>query len=184
MKNVISILLILCLFISCERKSGKRIYSQDNQTAVWVNKDIQCDYCVKVISITDGDTFKGLTNDKKVIKFRIYGIDAPDKKQAFFTIATKYLADLISDEQVCIRMQRSKNGNPRKSWDRFIVWVYTSDGNDVSAQMLKAGMAWHYKEYDSTPEYAKYELSARDTRLGLWVDLNPIAPWDFRKGKR
>jgi endonuclease YncB( thermonuclease family) len=62
--------------------------------------------------------------------------------------------------------------------------VYTPDGKDVSAEMLKAGMAWHYKKYDATPEYENYENEARKARLGLWVDNNPIVPWDFRNGKK
>lgn len=37
------------------------------------------DYQVRVVSITDGDTFRGLTKDKKEIRFRIHGIDAPEK---------------------------------------------------------------------------------------------------------
>ena len=38
---------------------------------------------VKVIKISDGDTFSAINRDNLELKFRIYGIDAPEKKQAF-----------------------------------------------------------------------------------------------------
>jgi len=140
-----------------------------------------CDYMVRVTGIMDGDTFRGLTADSTEIKFRLYGIDAPEKKQAFANKSKQYLSNLIFGKQICIKFQLTKRGKPKRSWDRFVALVYTSDGKDVSAEMLKAGMAWHFKKYDSTPEYAKCEADARNAQLGLWIDKNPIAPWNFRR---
>ena len=51
-------------------------------------------------------------------------------------------------------------------------------------EMLKAGMAWHYKKYDSTPAYAQAESEARAAKRGLWQDKNPTEPEQFRKAKR
>jgi Staphylococcal nuclease homologue. len=47
--------------------------------------------------------------------------------------------------------------------------------------MIKAGMAWHSKKYSSDKEYADSETQARRKKIGLWIDANPIAPWDWRK---
>ena len=94
MRKLISILIIFTLLSACERKSGiKNVEKINVKTCICENKF--CDYCVKVIGITDGDTFKGLTEAKEEIKFRIYGIDAPEKKQAFGTKSKEYLSDLI-----------------------------------------------------------------------------------------
>jgi endonuclease YncB( thermonuclease family) len=47
-------------------------------------------------------------------------------------------------------------------------------------------MAWHYKYYqnEQTLEdqrlYAEAEESARSAKIGLWIDPDPIPPWDFR----
>lgn len=46
---------------------------------------------VKVVGISDGDTFTGLNRDNLQLKFRIYGIDAPEKKQAFGTKSKEYV---------------------------------------------------------------------------------------------
>ena len=136
----------------------------------------QYDYWVQVVGITDGDTFKGLTQDKIEIRFRIFGIDAPEKNQAFSNRSKQYLSDLIYNKRVGIKVQKKNDG-----YGRPVVWVYTPDGQDVSAEMLRAGMAWHFKRYDNSDAYSALEQSARTKRIGLWQDINPTAPWNYRK---
>jgi len=176
MKNLFYILIILILFLSCERKSGKNnIEKNNNYNCICENQF--CDYYVKVVGVVDGDTFKGLTDEKQEVKYRIYGIDAPEKSQAFGTKAREFLSDLIFDKTVGIK-EDSKD-----RYGRLIVWVFTPNKNDVSAEMLKAGMAWHYKKYDDTELYERLEIEARENNLGLWADVESIAPWNFRKKK-
>jgi len=157
-----TILITIILLFSCYQSFGQKT-----------------NYKVKIIKIVDGDTFHGLTKDKEDIRFRIYGIDAPEKKQAYGNKSKQYLSNLIFGKTVKIKVQ-----TPSDRYGRPVVWVYTPGGKDVSAEMLKAGMAWHFKRYDSTPEYARYEKQARKARIGLWADNNPVAPWDFRKSKK
>lgn len=56
---------------------------------------------VKVVKISDGDTFTAINRDNLQIKFRIYGIDAPEKKQAFGTKSREFLSSLIFGWQDC-----------------------------------------------------------------------------------
>ena len=166
----------LCSYNS-GRKSGNKLQISNTQTASICNNSLY-DYCVKVTKIVDGDTFHGLTKENEQIKFRVYGIDAPERTQAFANRSRQHFSDLIFEKTVGIKVQTK-----RDRYGRPIVWVYTDDGKDVGLEMLKAGMAWHYKEYDSSPEYDKCEREAREARIGLWVDNNPVAPWDFRRKK-
>lgn len=52
-------------------------------------------------------------------------------------------------------------------------------------QQIKRGMAWHYKLYEreQPPEdrvtYAEAERGAREARVGLWQDAQPVPPWEF-----
>lgn len=132
---------------------------------------------LKVTAVADGDTFTGLTAENEQVKVRIYAIDAPEKKQAFGTKAKECLSDLIFGKTVTIK-QQSKD-----RYGRTVAWVYTPDGKDVSAEMLRAGMAWHYTQYSQSAEYAAIEQEARQARRGLWSDKKPVAPWEFRKKK-
>ena len=137
-----------------------------------------CDYQVKVVGISDGDTFRGLTNDNTEIRYRVYGIDAPEKKQAYGEKSKQYLSSLIYGKTVGIKVKQE-----RDIYGRPVVIVFTPDGKDISAEMLKAGMAWHYFKYDNTSEYKDLEQEARRAKIGLWQDKNPIEPWVFRKIK-
>ena len=169
MKHLYLFLAVSLLFLSCENKTRQRSQA--------FCKD--CDYIVRVTSIVDGDTFKGLNAENNEIRFRIYGIDAPERNQAFGSKSRQYLSDLIFRQTVGIKIQKKNDG-----YGRPVVWVYTAQGQDISAEMLKAGMAWHFKRYDSSAEYENLEIQARQQKLGLWKDANPMAPWDFRKASR
>jgi micrococcal nuclease len=48
----------------------------------------------KVISVADGDTITILDSSNKQHKIRLYGIDTPEKKQAFGKAAKKYTSRL------------------------------------------------------------------------------------------
>ncbi len=50
--------------------------------------------------------------------------------------------------------------------------------------MVRMGIAWWYRRYDKTEELENAERYAEENKFGLWADSNPIAPWDWRKGKR
>lgn len=132
---------------------------------------------VKVIGISDGDTFTGLNRDSLQLKFRIYGIDAPEKKQAFGSKSKEHLASLIFGQNVTVHVS-SQDG-----WGRYIATISIKDGRDVGKEMIKAGLAWHYKQFDNSEEYAKTEQIAKENKSGLWSDPKAVPPWQFRKSK-
>ncbi len=50
--------------------------------------------------------------------------------------------------------------------------------------LVSNGLAWHFKKYSKDMAYNELEIKARDSKIGLWQDPNPIAPWDWRKSKK
>ena len=132
---------------------------------------------VKVIGISDGDTFTGLNSDNLQLKFRIHGIDAPEKKQAFGSKAREHLGSLIFGQNVAVDV------NDRDRWGRYIARVATDDGKDVGKEMIQAGLVWHYKHFDKSEAYAQAEQTAQDNKRGLWSDPRAVAPWEFRHKK-
>ena len=62
-----------------------------------------------------------------------------------------------------------------------MVRAYTPKGKDVSAEMLKSGLVWHFRKYDNSVIYSQLENEARKNRFGIWSEAYPVTPWDFRK---
>lgn len=171
-KQVLLSFLLLPFFFSCQADKRGRV-------DVATQKNKGCDYYVEVVKVLDGDTFDGITKDKAELRFRIYGIDAPERTQPYSKKAAEYLSSLILGKKVGIKVQTKRDG-----WGRPVVWVYTPTGLDVGAELLKAGMAWHFKQYDSSKEYNQLENTARVEKKGLWKEKEPQAPWEFRAEKR
>jgi micrococcal nuclease len=110
-------------------------------------------------------------------RIRLDKIDAPEQGQAFGARAKQFLSALIFGKQVVVQYEK------RDQYDRILGVVYL-DKYDVNLYMVKSGMAWHYKYYDKTAEYAEAEEFAREQKKGLWIDNNPINPYEFRKQQR
>jgi micrococcal nuclease len=50
----------------------------------------------------------------------------------------------------------------------------------VNLEMVRAGMAWRYDKYSKDAELLAAQEAAKEGRLGLWRDREPVAPWDWR----
>jgi endonuclease YncB( thermonuclease family) len=130
-------------------------------------------FTAKVIGVTDGDTIVVLTDDNKQIKIRLEGIDCPETKQDFGTKAKQTTVDLCFKKTV--RVEQSGTDK----YGRMLAFVFVGD-TCINNQLIKEGMAWHYKQYNKDPELAKLEVEARKKKVGLWSHEDVIAPWDFR----
>jgi endonuclease YncB( thermonuclease family) len=129
----------------------------------------------KVIGIKDGDTIDILYNGKK-LTVRLAHIDCPEKKQPFGQAAKKFMSDNCYEQVVTIQHKNEYDRNKR-----LIGEVINAKGENINKQLVKAGLAWHFKKYSTDTVYAKLELAARQQKLGLWAQPGAIAPWEWRK---
>lgn len=132
----------------------------------------------RVVKVIDGDTFDVLTLSKQKIRVRLFGIDAPERGQAFNIKAKEYTSSLVAGKEVKLVVNR------KDQYGRIVADVYLADGTHVNAQIVKAGFAWHYKTYSDDVSLARLETAARKEKRGLWQEANPQPPWDYRKQKR
>ena len=128
----------------------------------------------KVIKISDGDTITALSG-KEQTKVRLYGIDAPEKKQDYGQRSKQFLASLIAGQVVEVEPK----GKDR--YKRTLGIIYYK-GQDINAQMVLNGYAWAYVKYSKI--YVDQEKTARKNKLGLWQSSNPTPPWEWRKGSK
>ena len=132
----------------------------------------------KAVKIADGDTFTLLVNGHDQVKIRIDGIDAPEKGQAFGNRAKEYLSSMIWEKELTVSVTK------KDRYGRSISKVSTPSITDVGLEMIKAGFAWQYRDYNNEKAYAEAESLARQNRKGLWLDNNTKRLQDFRKEKR
>ncbi len=134
----------------------------------------------KVIHIADGDTITILDSNKTQHKVRLYGIDTPEKSQAFGNKAKKFTSSLTASKTAEVTAYDT---------DRYgrTVGVVMVNGVNVNQSLVEAGYAWQYRKYCKEAfcnDWIRLEDQARNSKLGLWADANPVAPWDYRKAKR
>ena len=131
----------------------------------------------KVIKIADGDTLTLLTSSNEQVKVRLAGIDTPERKQPFGNRAKQALANLAFQKQATVEVETT---------DRYgrTVGVVFVDGQNVNAELVKQGMAWVYRKYTDDERLYTLESEAKQAKRGLWLDENPIPPWEWRRGRR
>ncbi|WP_313380289.1 thermonuclease family protein [Proteiniphilum saccharofermentans] len=130
------------------------------------------------VRVADGDTFTLLDDNNVQHRIRLEGIDAPEQGQAFGNRSREYLSNLIVGK----RLKATYKEKDR--YGRILGKVSTDSIKDINLEMIKAGMAWHYSYYNKEEEYAEVHEQAKKSRAGLWIDKNPINPYEWRKGKR
>lgn len=128
----------------------------------------------RVVGVSDGDTVTVLSEARQEVKCRLYGIDAPESRQAFGQVSKRALSDAIYGKHVQITV------TDRDRYGRSICKIFL-DGAEVNVAMVRAGYAWVYRRYTKDQRYYAAESAAREERAGLWRDSNPVPPWDFRR---
>jgi endonuclease YncB( thermonuclease family) len=131
----------------------------------------------RCVGVHDGDTITVLTEAKEQVKVRLHGIDAPELGQAFGRNSKQALSDRVFGKEVRVAVVDTDR------YGRTVGEVYAAT-NWVNKAMVEAGMAWHYTAYSKSEELATAERTAREKRLGLWTDREPVPPWEFRKGEK
>jgi endonuclease YncB( thermonuclease family) len=136
------------------------------------------DFTGRVVGISDGDTIT-VMHDGRAEKIRLNGIDAPEKGQPFGNRAKQFVSDLAFGKEVNVR----DKGLDR--YGRTIGEVFLADGDNLNHEIVRAGLAWWFRRYaPKDRELEELEAEARQARRGLWVDPNPIPPWEWRRSSR
>ena len=132
-------------------------------------------YTAHVVRIIDGDTIHVRDTTGETHRIRLAMIDAPEREQPFGTESTKKLSELLRQSTVRLKVKCIDKYN------REVAFVYC-EGKDVSAEMLKEGMALHYHmNFDKCEIYDKFEEAAKRCHKGLWSQEKIEKPWDYRQ---
>lgn len=138
-------------------------------------KDSENGFEGRVVSVQDGDTLEVLRQGRAV-RIRLHGVDCPEKRQAFGAAAKKMTSSLAFAQTVRV-IPRDQD-----RYGRLVAEVMLPDGRSLNKELVRAGLAWWYKRYAPDDKgLAALEHQAQAEKAGLWGEVEPMAPWAFRR---
>lgn len=138
---------------------------------------------VKVLKVKDGDSIV-VTTSKGQKDLRIWGIDAPEKGQPYANTSKKLLEELVLNKHVRIQSPKTDKFNRDLA---FISVTNSSNpkGLDVGSILISRGLAWHFNpDPKHDKPYKDLETKARNKKMGIWSEINPKSPEDFRREQK
>lgn len=84
------------------------------------------------MGVSDGDTISVMRGGKAV-KVRLHGIDCPEKKQLFGTLAKQYTSEMAFGKEVEVRVKTADR------YGRLVGEVILPDGSDLNKELVHFG---------------------------------------------
>ena len=134
--------------------------------------------------VVDGDTIK--INSKKI---RLYGIDAPEKKQkckktyltiSFMSFTKDYMCGDVSTEKLIKKINKQKLNCNILDVDRYkrLIGECFKRNINLNSWMVSNGYAVAYRKYSK--KYVSDEINAKNNKLGIWQGKFEM-PWNYRR---
>ena len=134
--------------------------------------------------VVDGDTIK--INSKKI---RLYGIDAPEKKQkckktyltiSFMSFTKDYMCGEVSTQKLIKKINNQKLNCNIIDVDRYkrLIGECFKRNINLNSWMVSNGYAVAYRKYSK--KYVSDEINAKNNKLGIWQGKFEM-PWDYRR---
>ena len=134
--------------------------------------------------VVDGDTIK--INSKKI---RLYGIDAPEKKQkckktyltiSFMSFTKDYMCGEVSTQKLIKKINNQKLNCNVIDVDRYkrLIGECFKRNINLNSWMVSNGYAVAYRKYSK--KYVSDEINAKNNKLGIWQGKFEM-PWDYRR---
>ena len=134
--------------------------------------------------VVDGDTIK--INSKKI---RLYGIDAPEKKQkckktyltiSFMSFTKDYMCGELSTQKLIKKINKQKLNCNILDVDRYkrLIGECFKRNINLNSWMVSNGYAVAYRKYSK--KYVSDEINAKNNKLGIWQGKFEM-PWDYRR---
>ena len=129
----------------------------------------------QVVAVQDGDTLT-VKSGPSLYKVRLSDVDAPELGQVFGKQARQFT------EQMALGQRVQVNVSLIDKHDRRIGEVIVEGGRVLNEELAHAGFAWYYRVNPIKNErLQRLEQYAFSNKLGLWVEKEPLPPWEFRR---
>lgn len=153
--------------------ADEMLIEQGNQFAA-ENYPTNCEWH-EIKKVVDGDTVSLQNGDK----IRLLGIDTPETvhpnkpvefygpESSLMTTALLLGLDYLHDE-VCLITD--DEADKKDKYDRLLGYIFSEDGVDINAELLKTGHAEVYRNapFSRKEEFLLYERTAKEADIGRW----------------
>ena len=134
--------------------------------------------------VVDGDTIKIYSK-----KIRLYGIDAPEKKQkckktyltiSFMSFTKDYMCGEVSTQKLIKKINKQKLNCNILDVDRYkrLIGECFKRNINLNSWMVSNGYAVAYRKYSK--KYVSDEINAKNNKLGIWQGKFEMQ-WNFRR---
>ena len=135
------------------------------------------DFTGKVVGVSDGDTITVL-NERTPVKIRLFGIDCPETGQDFGSRAKLFTSEMVFGKVVKVVPHDTDR------YGRTVADVVLPDGRVLNHELLKAGLAWWYRQYARNSYALATRSGGERSEAGPVSQPNPMPPWEWRGQKR
>ena len=135
-----------------------------------------------VIQVVDGDTIKVSMDDIKTT-IRLIGLDTPETVdprkpvQCFGKEATNKMLELLHNKIALL--EEDKSQGDKDKYGRLLRYVFLPDETNVNKTLIQEGYAYEYTydlPYKYQDAFKKAQISARESKRGLWADNACVTP--------
>ncbi len=136
----------------------------------------------EVVGVMDGDTIelkmvsynsKAGKRKGKNLRIRLAHVDCPERGYPYFQNAKKFTSDQCFRKTVKIIHK-----NEFDRYGRLIGEVVLPNGKILNQELVKNGLATHFKKYSKSTLYSKLEIEAKKRKIGIWTN-NSLEPKSF-----
>ncbi len=143
---------------------------------------------VWVTSVPDGDSLwvaLSPNRGERTYPVRLFGIDAPERDQAYGQQAQWELRKLVERHTEGLLMEVLDVDR----YNRLVALLYFPSADryrSINRIMVEQGHAYWFRAFGGPPGlgFAAGEEAARSRRLGLWKHPASMKPWDYRRAQR
>ncbi len=130
-----------------------------------------------ITKVSEGDTLSAAINGIPET-IRLTGIDCPEHDQPFAKEATQLAKKLALEKAVRV----TELG--RDKYHRLLGEVVLPNGRMLNRELVREGVCWWYQKFAPRDTVLEgLEKYAREERKGLWINPQPVPPWEWRKRK-
>jgi micrococcal nuclease len=122
----------------------------------------------KCIRVVDGDTIV-VKCDKRQMTVDLEGVDAPELGQPWGKEVRSFVRDMVQGREVEVEIIEAGDGSGTA---RVLV-----GGQDLSRLLAERGLAWA----TAAGELQDLSEKAKSAPCGIWLDAQPVPPWEFRE---